>query len=84
LPVQELGEEEYSKEFQPASCDLRSFDAVGFDKCMAGRRLIIVGDSLMRQMFQSLACLNNDVRRASFSPKLLRATHQAPCALSAS
>ncbi len=63
LPGQGLGEQEYSKEFVPHSCDLHPFDATGYDKCMANRRLIIIGDSLMRQTFQSLACLLNKVRR---------------------
>ncbi len=56
-----MGEQEYSQEFLPHGCNLHPFEARGFNKCMADRRLIIVGDSLMRQTFQSLACLLNEV-----------------------
>ena len=29
-------------------------------QCLKGRRIIMIGDSTMRQMFQSLACLLGD------------------------
>lgn len=66
-PLQELGEQEYTKRFVPHGCDLQPFNAEGFDKCMADRRLIIIGDSLMRQTFQSLACLLSEVSAYSTS-----------------
>ena len=43
--------------FRAHQCELRPWDAAGFAGCLAGRRLIMVGDSLMRQSFQSLGCL---------------------------
>ena len=38
-------------------CELLPWDEQGFDTCMEGRRLILLGDSLMRQSFLSLGCL---------------------------
>ena len=32
-------------------------DARHFSQCLQGRRVIMIGDSTMRQMFQSLACI---------------------------
>ena len=49
--------QEFRKIFQPYSCDLHSMNATHFSKCLKGQRLIIIGDSTMRQVFQSLACL---------------------------
>ena len=49
--------QEYRKIFEPHACELNAFDASDFSQCMAGQRLIIIGDSTMRQIFQSLACL---------------------------
>ena len=46
-----------AQEYQPHACKLHPWDALGFDRCLANRCVILVGDSLMRQMFQSLACL---------------------------
>ncbi|CAL8469667.1 g9208 [Coccomyxa elongata] len=48
---------EYRKVFRPHDCDLPKWDAKGFDKCLKGRRLIFIGDSLTRQMYSSLSCL---------------------------
>ena len=45
----------------PDQCELRPWDEQGFDTCMEGRRLILLGDSLMRQSFQSLGCLAGPV-----------------------
>lgn len=39
-------------------CDLQPFSEAGFDRCLAGgRRLIMIGDSTMNGIFNSLACL---------------------------
>ena len=49
---------EYRKVFVPNDCALRLFDPAAFDARFAGgRRLILLGDSLMRLHFYSLACL---------------------------
>ncbi|KAK9916493.1 hypothetical protein WJX75_003317 [Coccomyxa subellipsoidea] len=53
----ELGRREYRKVFKPHDCALHHFNPEHFEQCLAGRRIIIIGDSTMRQMFQSLACL---------------------------
>ena len=37
-------------------CSLRSLDPARFNDQMAGRRIIFLGDSLMRGNWQSLAC----------------------------
>lgn len=42
--------------FQPDSCNLRTVDKGEFGGQMKGRRLIFLGDSLMRGNWQSLAC----------------------------
>ncbi len=42
---------EFRKVFRPRECELRPWDAAGFERCLAGRRLVMVGDSLMRQTF---------------------------------
>ena len=42
--------------FLPDSCSLRSLDPTRFNDQMAGRRMIFLGDSLMRGNWQSLAC----------------------------
>jgi hypothetical protein len=38
-------------------CNLLPFDEVGFDECLAHRRLIMIGDSNMNTLFTSLGCL---------------------------
>ena len=38
-------------------CDLRPWDAKDFLQCTAKRRMIMVGDMSMHQLFNSLACL---------------------------
>lgn len=48
---------EYRQVFQADQCQLRNFDANDFNQKMAGRKLILVGDSIMRLHFHSLACL---------------------------
>ncbi len=50
-------EEEFRKVFQPDQCSLESLDPVHFDAALAGRRLIMFGDSIMRIQWLSLACL---------------------------
>ncbi|CAL5228102.1 g11175 [Coccomyxa viridis] len=58
---------EYRKIFRPHECDLPEWDAVGFDKCMKGRKIIMIGDSLTWQMYNSLACLLAPVTADGFS-----------------
>ncbi|EIE19824.1 hypothetical protein COCSUDRAFT_44250 [Coccomyxa subellipsoidea C-169] len=53
----ELAKTEFNKVFQPYKCELQPFSDRGFDKCLAGRRLIMIGDSTMNGIFSSLACL---------------------------
>lgn len=53
--------------FRAHQCELRPWDAAGFAGCLAGRRLIMVGDSLMRQSFQSLGCLAAPVTASGVS-----------------
>ena len=43
--------------FRPFACDLHAMNATHFAQCLKGQRIIIIGDSTMRQVFQSLACL---------------------------
>ena len=43
--------------FKPHDCALHQFNPEHFEQCLTGRRIIVIGDSTMRQMFQSLACL---------------------------
>lgn len=50
-------QQEYRKVFKPHGCALHHFNPEHFEQCLTGRRIIIIGDSTMRQMFQSLACL---------------------------
>ncbi len=45
--------------FKPHGCALHHFNPEHFEQCLLGRRIIIIGDSTMRQLFQSLACLMN-------------------------
>lgn len=41
-------------------CELQPFSGEGFAKCLAGRRLLMIGDSTMNGIFSSLACLSRD------------------------
>jgi len=43
--------------WQPASCNLRRFDAQQFDRLLANKTLLIVGDSLAAQQYESLKML---------------------------
>ena len=43
--------------FRPYVCEMRPWDAVDFLQCTARRRIIMVGDMSMHQLFNSLACL---------------------------
>jgi len=52
--------QEFSKVFKPHACELNPWNASHFEQCLKGRRVIIIGDSTMRQTFQSLACLMTD------------------------
>ena len=52
--------QEFRKVFKPHACELHAWNASHFEECLAGRRIIIIGDSTMRQAFQSLACLLTD------------------------
>ena len=49
--------QEFRQVFQPYACDLHAMNTTHFSQCLKGQRLIIIGDSTMRQVFQSLACL---------------------------
>ena len=49
--------EEFSKVFTPDQCSLDTLDPARFDALLAGRRLIMFGDSLMRIQWLSLACM---------------------------
>ncbi len=49
--------QEFRKVFRPFACDLHAMNATHFAQCLKGQRMIIIGDSTMRQVFQSLACL---------------------------
>ncbi len=63
---------QYSQVFTPDDCALREFDAENFNTQMAGRRLLFLGDSLMRGNWGSLACLLRDqVRYSKFSAYLM-------------
>ncbi|CAK0787972.1 hypothetical protein CVIRNUC_011194 [Coccomyxa viridis] len=55
-----LRHQEFRKVFKPHACELHAWNASHFEECLAGRRIIIIGDSTMRQAFQSLACLLTD------------------------
>lgn len=43
--------------WQPFSCSLPRFDGVNFMRRMRGKKIMMVGDSLSLNMFESLACL---------------------------
>lgn len=47
----------------PSSCYLLPFDPFAFSKSLAGRSMVFVGDSLMRQMFNSLRFLLTTVTK---------------------
>lgn len=49
--------QEFRQVFQADQCALRGFDAADFSAKMRGRKLIMIGDSIMRLHFYSLACL---------------------------
>ena len=49
--------QEFRKVYEPHACELHAFNASHFSQCTKGQRIIIIGDSTMRQVFQSLACL---------------------------
>ncbi|EIE21588.1 hypothetical protein COCSUDRAFT_66960 [Coccomyxa subellipsoidea C-169] len=50
-------DKEYNQVYKPFVCDMRQWDLQEFAKCTANRRMIMVGDMSMQQMFNSLACL---------------------------
>lgn len=52
----------------PFDCDLRPWDSEKFAQCTAKKRIIMVGDSLMRQQFQSLACLTGNISVSHYCP----------------
>ena len=43
--------------FQPYVCNMRDWDQEDFLKCTYKRRIIMIGDMSMHQMFNSMACL---------------------------
>ncbi|CAL5226961.1 g9846 [Coccomyxa viridis] len=61
-----LAAQEYAQVFRPHACDLQPLDAGRFSQCLQGRRVIMIGDSTMRQMFQSLACILGDHIQSGF------------------
>ena len=59
--------------FQPDQCSLEMLDAAQFDAALAGRRLIMFGDSIMRIQWLSLACLlRSQVRNADAAAQHLQ------------
>ena len=60
LKLAAMPPQEFRKVFKPHACELHAWNASHFEECLAGRRIIIIGDSTMRQAFQSLACLMSD------------------------
>ena len=56
-------DKEFRQVFVPEQCSLRMLDPARFDEVMAGRRLIMFGDSIMRIQWLSLACLLRTVVR---------------------
>ena len=64
--------QEYRQVFQADQCQLRNFDARDFSQKMRKRRLIMVGDSIMRLHFYSLACLMKSEVGTASSPQLTR------------
>jgi hypothetical protein len=50
------------------SCDLRAFNAERFAKCLAGRRMVMIGDSTMNGIFNSLACLTRHISTGRQGP----------------
>lgn len=47
--------------FEPFNCELLPFDSHEFVHALNGRRLVIAGDSLQRQLYISLGCLTHDL-----------------------
>ena len=43
--------------FRPYVCNMRDWDQEDFLKCTFKRRIIMIGDMSMHQMFNSMACL---------------------------
>ncbi|CAL8469668.1 g9209 [Coccomyxa elongata] len=68
-PNPDLAAREFRKVFLADQCQLRQFDAAAFQTCFAGRRLFLIGDSLMRQQFASLACLLKGVSASGKSAR---------------
>lgn len=55
--------------FKPFVCELRPWDTADFLQCTGKRRMIMIGDMSMHQLFNSLACLlNRDIQEGSQSP----------------
>ena len=51
----------------PCRCDLQPFDDIAFDQCLAGRRLIMIGDSTMNGLYISLGCLMRHLSEGALS-----------------
>ncbi len=54
--------------FKPYECALQPFNAEQFAERTAMRRIIMIGDSLMRQQWMSLACLLSEVSVRTHHP----------------
>ena len=66
--------------FRPYVCDLRPWDAKDFLQCTAKRRMIMVGDMSMHQLFNSLACLlSTAIREGSQVPWEVQTPLGSPC-----
>jgi hypothetical protein len=70
--------------FRPFVCDLRPWNLQSFMTCTAERRLILIGDTSMHLMFNSLACLlHSSITSGSQIPWQARASSTIPDEVSA-
>ncbi|KAL5974667.1 Protein trichome birefringence-like 36 [Asimina triloba] len=60
--------------WQPRGCKLRRFDALGFLAKMRKKRIMLVGDSIMRNQWESLVCLVESV----IPPQMKTVTYNGP------
>ncbi len=62
--------QEYRQIFQADQCQLRNFDARDFSQKMSQRKLIMIGDSIMRLNFYSVACFMKSEVGSSALPRV--------------